>query len=584
MDKKPVGNEKVSELIRRDDGWGSSYEKKIEYETQGWLNKYLQQNLIKSLGVLTTVLGMIGIYAYHLHIEYFPVFDLKSTASLVFAAAYVGLFLLVFFSFFIVIPALFLGGAYIEQITNEKKFQQAKDEIVTCFIAAGIGFFLIFVSAYILEYNKINLNWIWLVLVVVFMFFLMRNKGEYSFPFKDIRLKPSGGFSVQYFKSFFHLIEPLPDFYRVKFLLVVLLFVFLQSVPIFAYLWILQGSAKEVNEGVDWWSFILDWWSFILSVAGVSIFIQTVGYLFLSSWFFPAQGANKKWYSLVFLIALGPFLAIVGGNPGFFWVHMANITKIGNFYASEITLTENGCKAVNWKGNSACVKYPSGGYKVCGVYILSRIGSETYMKVYEPVRINGQVAKVAADADGGEVDKHSFIGSVFLPSKDILGIKIDAKKTSRNINSIDKDLLSGKMVCEKENVLEVVKTFTLSDKELFEYDKYNLSINGMERLDEIVHKVRLTGSYRFSINILGHADQIGSPSYNLILSQMRALAVENHIRESLPRNISVQISSRGVGSTRVKKTDGECPESMSISERKLCLADNRRVEIEISSQ
>jgi outer membrane protein OmpA-like peptidoglycan-associated protein len=570
-------NKKISELTKRDDGWGSSYEKKVEYETQGWLSKYLQQNLIKTLGTLTTVLGMIGIYAYHLHIEYFPVFDLKSTASLVFAAAYVGVFLLIFFAFFIVIPALYLGGTYIEDIVDEEKFPTAKGKIVTSFVMAGVGFFSILFCAFLLAENNLNLQWVWLILLPVFIVSLVKDEKGFSIPSKDQLVKQNSNFSKFSFRSTSKFLKSSFTLPRVKFGVMTTLFVFLQAVPIFAYLWILQGSPKEAFANTQWWEFAL-------TVAGVSIFIQTVGFLFVSSWFFPAQSFSKKLYSLVLLVALGPFLTIVGRNPGFFWVHMANITKIGNFYASEITLTENGCKAVNWKSNSACVKYQSGGYKVCGVYILSRIGSETYMKVYEPVHINGQVTKVSSDADGGEVDKYSFIESVFLPSKDILGIKIDGKKTSRNISSVDNDLMNAKVACENGAASEVVKTFTLTDKELFEYDKYDLSKTGRERLDAIAHKVLLINSFRFSINIVGHADQIGTPSYNLILSQMRALVVENYMRDALPKNINIQISSRGVGSTRMKKTDGECPESMSMSERKFCLADNRRVEIEISSK
>jgi outer membrane protein OmpA-like peptidoglycan-associated protein len=555
-------NKKVTEITKTTDGWGGSSERKVEYETQGEFDKYVHQNLLKVLGALSTLIGVITIYAYHFHIDYFPVFDLNSSASMVLAAAYVGLCLFSIFGFFILFPAICIGAFRIDDIADKKKHPEVIRWLLVSFAIAGVGFIVLFFAAFYLSDKKYPLLWILIFIPIIILITLLL-KGRF--------LK----FIV--FRRKLKLLTRKENKRAVLYGILLAAICFLEFTPIFAYLLVMQGAptaAYAEASGID----------LAPPIIAVSVFIQMAGVYFVVAWFFPEQSLKHKTLSLLLVIVFGIFAAMFAKNPGFFWVHTARITKIGNFYASEITLTENGCNVTNSKGSLVCTKVDSSGYKICGAYILSRIGSETYFKVFAP-SVNGAANSIdqssLADKNKNK-EKKGAIKDVLLPSKDILGMKVDAKRIFPNISAAEVELLAEQISCEVVENLKVIKTITLNENEFFEFDQYRLSISGQEALTKIAQKLRLREPKHLSINIIGHADQIGSERYNMFLSQMRALSIENYMRNLMRSHGDTKISSQGVGSTRVTKTDLDCPKSMDITARKVCLATNRRVEIVIS--
>jgi hypothetical protein len=72
--------------------------------SEHWTISYAKSNPIKVGSTMATVYGLTIIFGYHVHIEYFPVFDLRSLASLIFAAAYTAILVLVALSVGLFVP------------------------------------------------------------------------------------------------------------------------------------------------------------------------------------------------------------------------------------------------------------------------------------------------------------------------------------------------------------------------------------------------------------------------------------------------------------------------------------------------
>ena len=99
----------------------------------------------------------------------------------------------------------------------------------------------------------------------------------------------------------------------------------------------------------------------------------------------------------------------------------------------------------------------------------------------------------------------------------------------------------------------------------FEFDGYNLQARYHSNLDNIVSTLKAIPS--MNIQIQGHTDNIGTPEYNMSLSEKRAREVKRYI---VNKNIDdTRIATIGYGATK-NKTTNATPDGR---------AQNRRVEI-----
>jgi OOP family OmpA-OmpF porin len=120
-----------------------------------------------------------------------------------------------------------------------------------------------------------------------------------------------------------------------------------------------------------------------------------------------------------------------------------------------------------------------------------------------------------------------------------------------------------------ESRMEIVRTEKVFDAtELFEFDSAVLSAGGMTKLDNLVSTA---GDAAGTINVIGHADRIGTEEYNMGLSQRRAQAVADYlIGKGVPAS-SISAMGRGESDPVVQCTDTNWKALVQ------CLAPNRRV-------
>jgi len=104
---------------------------------------------------------------------------------------------------------------------------------------------------------------------------------------------------------------------------------------------------------------------------------------------------------------------------------------------------------------------------------------------------------------------------------------------------------------------------------LFEFDSSVLTGAGQVELDRLTAKLNSQDSIR-SIEIVGHADSVGTDSYNQNLSELRAESVKSYLQRSL-RTVAVTASGLGE-SAPIADNDTETGRSQ-----------NRRVDVKIAA-
>lgn len=116
--------------------------------------------------------------------------------------------------------------------------------------------------------------------------------------------------------------------------------------------------------------------------------------------------------------------------------------------------------------------------------------------------------------------------------------------------------------------------FRLATDTFFDFDKATLHPEGQAALDDVAS--RLAGSDYDSITIVGHADRIGTPQYNLGLSERRANAMRDYL---VAKGIDAQkISASGVGSS---EPTAQCPQ-LRGTRLVACLQPDRYAEVTVA--
>jgi OOP family OmpA-OmpF porin len=120
------------------------------------------------------------------------------------------------------------------------------------------------------------------------------------------------------------------------------------------------------------------------------------------------------------------------------------------------------------------------------------------------------------------------------------------------------------------------KVLRVTSTELFDFNKSSLNERARSLLDtEVVAKLGGFATIQF-INVNGHTDRIGSPTYNQKLSEKRAESVKAYlVSKGVDRS---KIETYGFGKTLPVKS---CPDQKDRKALHACLEPNRRVEVEV---
>lgn len=125
-----------------------------------------------------------------------------------------------------------------------------------------------------------------------------------------------------------------------------------------------------------------------------------------------------------------------------------------------------------------------------------------------------------------------------------------------------------------------IDQFELATDGLFKFDRSginDMNAEGRQNLQSIVDRIKSLDSLD-GITVQAHADRLGTPAYNMRLSQRRADTVKSYfISQGVPASL---INAVGVGASQPVKTCSDMARAQLIS----CLAPNRRVEIQISGK
>lgn len=120
---------------------------------------------------------------------------------------------------------------------------------------------------------------------------------------------------------------------------------------------------------------------------------------------------------------------------------------------------------------------------------------------------------------------------------------------------------------------------TLSADSLFTFDSAAVQPAGRVELDALAADLR--GVQFDTIVVTGHTDRIGSPDYNLRLSNSRATAVKDYLVNSadIP---AAKVTTRGVNGSEPVTTAAQCGPQLTRAQLIACLAPDRRVEVEVT--
>ena len=114
---------------------------------------------------------------------------------------------------------------------------------------------------------------------------------------------------------------------------------------------------------------------------------------------------------------------------------------------------------------------------------------------------------------------------------------------------------------------------------LFGFDQSAIKPEGRAALDRFVSDLR--GTRYEVITVEGHADRIGTASYNQTLSQQRADAVKAYLVSSGGIEVG-KVNAVGMGEADPADATGACMGELPTDRLKACLQPDRRVDIEVT--
>lgn len=130
----------------------------------------------------------------------------------------------------------------------------------------------------------------------------------------------------------------------------------------------------------------------------------------------------------------------------------------------------------------------------------------------------------------------------------------------------------------------VYTPYTLQTETLFAYNKFDISTDGKQQINEGIIGMMKKYPEDGAVLITGHADRIGSEEYNMALSQRRANAVKAYLIEQGIDGKRIETVAKGKSQPVVS-----CDKIQGRANRKnkaliACLQPNRRIVLDLKGQ
>ena len=479
---------------------------------------------------------------------------------------------------------------------------------IICFFSTFIVFILLFVGIFLISYYDLNIDLLLSIFLIAPVIYLLKKKfgAKSSNPSETLDCVPetknetTDGTDISKKNILRKLWSKICEGHSIycewysentntlSFTGSLTLACFAQGFPILIYL-LLMGRTSSFHSAES------ELGQFCRSLVLVDLIIQMTGAYVVLSWRLPKILAKHKIYSSLIAL-LSPLLVTLASNASpIIWARVADLTKIGNYRASEVTLNEEGCNVIAELGKEICGGKVGNTYKICGAHVMSSLGTETYLKISFPennVPVGTDNNKNFPKKSEKYIKESSkpvlgypMLRDVFLPSKDILGIKLDENARYFDVKSINESMKDVNSICSKPATPEKTIFITFKEKQLFQFDKFDLLPTGQETLKKTASDIANKKYKKLKIEVTGYSDQIGSPHHNMTLSELRAINVADFLKgEFVDFKIAAEIHSSGLGPTNPIKNESDCPREMKQSDRIQCLSDNRRVEIKFEEK
>lgn len=417
----------------------------------------LDEDMRMALWFALLGVGAVGLFSYFFHIEYFPIFDLAAATSLLLSFAYVCLIVLPLLS------GLFLFPYLIHMVSLRSASKKQRDEQSLAQIAtrAGICSLQLLLLGFTLGFFAMQ-DWspaaglfayVGLSAAIAGLLFVASNRAARKYPASPLT------------RARRHFPALLPDICMTGVLQLFSL--------VLLWLFLAQGSPAQQD----------DWKAYYSNVATVALFLGLAGAALMYSLAQP--WGRRTAFLLIPLFLVVPYVvtALIQGT-GTIPMTVARLTKIGNFRAERLVVQGSSCAKLPPELGLACDNDEDAPpIHLCNVHVMSRVGSELYVRLALP----------KTDRKG----EHPVI-ALFLPSDEAQPVQIDTKRKFMHLDNIEKTLRTEGPTCPVQQ----------SDSAAwlpFGKQQANLSVAANARLQPIIARVTRAPESISEVSIIAHA-------------------------------------------------------------------------------
>ena len=368
-------------------------------------------------------MGYALIHGYYMSIGFDPQYDIKAVTNMFFDSALTGMYVIFALQFCILIPALYIGT--ILRLKVGKNARPSTILVMQWFGNAFVNLFVMSVDLVLGFYGFIKGYQFLLILIssaIVFLSFQAR-KGTKLEAFTAWRQKNPDRWRSKYLWNFVTEVIP-ADAWKTILIGQLQLPTMLMMALFMTHISALDKQAANVN-------FI----DMALPLVVMNLVSQAIGGFFVGTWFFKVKNQAYRHLALLAVILMPFFMTFSTGNPSLTSYVVVHNLKIGNFYASEVTVTKRGCDAISSKGVDACNLKIGENYKLCGAYFMNDIGNRLYLKLNVPnVTPNAKTSNKIID--------------VKLEPKDVVGLNYDMSLNRLTLDEINKFMNDVPSLCK----------------------------------------------------------------------------------------------------------------------------------------